>query len=57
MTRDEYAEVTPSSPMWGLDCEMCRTTVESELTRISIVNENKEVSPDLNLYLNTRKSS
>lgn len=54
MTKDEYAEVTPLSPMWGLDCEMCRTTVESELTRISIVDENKQVSLDLNVYPNNR---
>ncbi|KAJ9594990.1 hypothetical protein L9F63_013712 [Diploptera punctata] len=43
-TKDVYQEVTPSSPMFGLDCEMCRTTTRDlELTRISIVNEKLEV--------------
>ncbi|PSN57628.1 hypothetical protein C0J52_05431 [Blattella germanica] len=43
-TKDVYHEVTPSSPMFALDCEMCRTTTgELELTRISIVNEQLEV--------------
>lgn len=46
MTKDEYAEVTSSSPMWGLDCEMCRTAVDNELTRVSIVDENKQVVYD-----------
>lgn len=46
LTKDEYAEVTSSSPMWGLDCEMCRTTVENELTRVSVVDENKQVVYD-----------
>ncbi|KAF4526852.1 hypothetical protein B566_EDAN015657 [Ephemera danica] len=40
-TKDHYAEVTPLSPMFGLDCEMCMTTArKNELTRISIVDEN-----------------
>lgn len=53
MTKDEYAEVTSSSPMWGLDCEMCRTTMDSELTRVSIVDENKQVSSHLiYIYIN-----
>ena len=44
LTKDMYHEVTPSSPMFGLDCEMCRTiSGELELTRISIVNEQLEV--------------
>lgn len=44
LTKDVYHEVTPSSPMFGLDCEMCRTTTgDLELTRISIVNEKLEV--------------
>lgn len=39
-TKDKYAPVTPNSPMFGVDCEMCRTTTgQNELTRISIVNE------------------
>lgn len=40
MTKDVYAEVTATSPMFGLDCEMCRTSAGfNELTRISIVDE------------------
>ncbi|XP_001870835.2 RNA exonuclease 5 [Culex quinquefasciatus] len=39
-TNDHYAPVTPKSPMFGLDCEMCRTSINaSELTRVSIVDE------------------
>ncbi|CAH0694135.1 unnamed protein product [Spodoptera exigua] len=43
LTKDEYAPVTPSSPMFGIDCEMCLTNAGSELTRISVVNEKHEV--------------
>lgn len=40
MTKDSYAPVTAVSPMFGLDCEMCRTSAGiNELTRISIVDE------------------
>lgn len=43
LTKDSYEPVTANSPMFGLDCEMCRTsTGANELTRISIVNENQE---------------
>lgn len=43
MTKSEYAPVTPSSPMFGLDCEMCYTSAGcNEVTRISIVNEKYE---------------
>ncbi|XP_017863995.1 PREDICTED: uncharacterized protein LOC108614396 [Drosophila arizonae] len=39
-TKKSYAPVTDRSPMYGVDCEMCRTiTGENELTRISIVDE------------------
>lgn len=42
-TKDKYLPVTNKSPMFGVDCEMCRTTVgQNELTRISIVNEKFE---------------
>ncbi|XP_055914005.1 RNA exonuclease 5 [Eupeodes corollae] len=42
-TKDQYAPVTPNSPMFGVDCEMCQTTSgRNELTRISIVNEKFE---------------
>lgn len=43
LTSDRYAPVTSASPMFGLDCEMCRTSAGmNELTRISIVNEQHE---------------
>ncbi|KAM7356008.1 RNA exonuclease 5 isoform 1-T6 [Cochliomyia hominivorax] len=43
MTKDKYVPVTNRSPLFGIDCEMCRTTKGiNELTRISIVNENCE---------------
>lgn len=39
-TKDSYAPVTDLSPMYGVDCEMCKTvTGANELTRISIVDE------------------
>ncbi|CAH0547861.1 unnamed protein product [Brassicogethes aeneus] len=41
LTKDLYGDVTPSSPMYALDCEMCRTsTGDLELTRVSVVDEN-----------------
>lgn len=41
LTKKKYAPVTNQSPMFGIDCEMCRTIKGiNELTRISIVNEN-----------------
>lgn len=40
-TRNHYKPVTSKSPMFGLDCEMCRTVkAENELARVSIVDEN-----------------
>lgn len=43
MTKDKYKAVTAKSPMFGVDCEMCRTSAGvNELTRISIINENHE---------------
>lgn len=42
-TKDTYSPVTKSSPMFGLDCEMCLTSAGvNELTRISIINESFE---------------
>ncbi|XP_055626664.1 uncharacterized protein LOC129768802 [Toxorhynchites rutilus septentrionalis] len=39
-TNDHYAPVTPRSPMFALDCEMCKTSIgASELTRVSIIDE------------------
>ncbi|XP_047354762.1 RNA exonuclease 5 isoform X2 [Vespa velutina] len=43
-TKDNYTEVTAKSPMFALDCEMCKTiTGNLELTRISLVNESFNV--------------
>ncbi|KAG5668381.1 hypothetical protein PVAND_016321 [Polypedilum vanderplanki] len=40
-TKSIYKPVTSKSPMFGLDCEMCRTIKsENELARVSIVDEN-----------------
>lgn len=39
-TNDRYAPVTPKSPLFALDCEMCETVNgASELTRVSIIDE------------------
>ncbi|KAK4876946.1 hypothetical protein RN001_009452 [Aquatica leii] len=43
LTKDCYKDVTPFSPMFGIDCEMCMTTIELELTRVSVVDESGEV--------------
>lgn len=47
LTKDTYKDVTTSSPMFGLDCEMCMTsTGDSELTRVSIVDEKHQTFYD-----------
>lgn len=47
LTKDVYEEVTATSPMFGLDCEMCLTTSGNlELTRITIVDENMKIIYD-----------
>ncbi|CAL4065113.1 unnamed protein product, partial [Meganyctiphanes norvegica] len=43
-TKKKYDPVTSSSPMFGVDCEMCMTSIRQlELTMVSIVNEKKEL--------------
>lgn len=47
LTKDKYKDVTPFSPMFAIDCEMCRTsTGDLELTRISAVDESHKVFYD-----------
>ncbi|KAL6440694.1 hypothetical protein ACFW04_003276 [Cataglyphis niger] len=47
LTKDVYEEATATSPMFGLDCEMCLTTSGNlELTRITIVDENMKIIYD-----------
>lgn len=43
LTKEEYKPVTPKSPMFGVDCEMCQTTLGvHEVTRVSVVDERYE---------------
>lgn len=42
-SRSKYYRVTDNSPMFGIDCEMCITDKGSELTKISIVDEESRV--------------
>merc|ERR1719412_1068387 len=37
-TSKQYLEVSPSSPMFSVDCEMCLTDEGNELTRICVVD-------------------
>lgn len=44
-TRSHYSPVSDESPMYAIDCEMCYTSIgKNELTRVSIVNEQLDVS-------------
>lgn len=46
-SKDSYLPATHSSPMFGVDCEMCQTAeMDFELTRVTVVNEEKEVMYD-----------
>uniref|UniRef100_A0A1I8AKV5 Exonuclease domain-containing protein n=1 Tax=Steinernema glaseri TaxID=37863 RepID=A0A1I8AKV5_9BILA len=46
-SREKYKKLTPNSPLYAIDCEMCVTTGgQSELTRISIVDEKGTVVLD-----------
>uniref|UniRef100_A0A914L2Y2 Exonuclease domain-containing protein n=1 Tax=Meloidogyne incognita TaxID=6306 RepID=A0A914L2Y2_MELIC len=46
-TRKIYHQVSETSPIFTLDCEMCQTTIQQlELTRISVVNEDGETVMD-----------
>eukprot|EP00090_Calanus_glacialis_P004236 TRINITY_DN13135_c0_g1_i1.p1 TRINITY_DN13135_c0_g1~~TRINITY_DN13135_c0_g1_i1.p1 ORF type:complete len:630 (-),score=236.77 TRINITY_DN13135_c0_g1_i1:28-1917(-) len=38
LTKDSYEEVTPDSPLYSVDCEMCLTEDGNELTRICVVD-------------------
>ncbi|XP_063701790.1 RNA exonuclease 5 [Culicoides brevitarsis] len=43
MTQDSYLPVTAKSPMFGLDCEMCKVVSgRHEVARVSVVNEQYE---------------
>ncbi|VDN06050.1 unnamed protein product [Thelazia callipaeda] len=45
--QEKYSSLRDDSPFFAIDCEMCTTERgESELTRISVVNENYEVLLD-----------
>nr|CAH7712498.1 unnamed protein product [Callosobruchus chinensis] len=47
LTKDKYKDVTPFSPLFAIDCEMCKTsTGELELTRVSVVDEHHKVFYD-----------
>jgi len=38
LTNNSYKEVSPESPLYSVDCEMCLTEEGSELTRICVVD-------------------
>ena len=43
LTNDSYKEVSPDSPLYSVDCEMCLTDEGNELTRICVVDANLAV--------------
>ncbi|KAH9490241.1 RNA exonuclease 5 [Bulinus truncatus] len=46
-SKDKYEQVTESSPLYALDCEMCLTSSrQNELTRVSLVSEDGAVVYD-----------
>lgn len=46
-TKTKYEEVTDSSPLYSLDCEMCKTAPDRfEVTRVTLLNEEAEVVLD-----------
>lgn len=46
-SKDSYEEVSPDSPMFSLDCEMCLTREGNELTRICVVDSDYKVCFDV----------
>jgi len=48
-TKNHYLPVSDESPMYAVDCEMCYTSIgKNELTRVSIINEQLDVSCHIN---------
>ena len=46
-TKSKYCQVSDSSPIFSIDCEMCYTTADKlEVTRISVVDENCDLVYD-----------
>jgi len=43
LTKPEYNEVGPSSPLYSVDCEMCLTDHGNELTRVCVVDSSLRV--------------
>jgi RNA exonuclease 1 len=42
-TKDEYGEVTEKSQLIGVDCEMCQTTMGSQLTYVALVTDDLQI--------------
>ncbi|CAH1795255.1 unnamed protein product [Owenia fusiformis] len=45
-TNEKYEPCVDTSPLFGIDCEMCRTKAGQEVTRVSVVNEKLETVYD-----------